>query len=84
MSSTLEASVYHFLDLVLVVRHPKNRTHSCWYIRCEYCGMDHVFRKQGPKLWHTSCEEKKIEWTITPSEFHVSKKCDLTSVLGGV
>jgi len=80
----IDISLYHFSDLVLVERRSSSRTHASWYIRCEYCGREHIFRKQGEKLWHTSCEEKKVEWTITPSEFHVSKKCDLTSVLGDI
>lgn len=80
----VEEFQYKFGDLVMVGRKPANRYRVVWYIQCEACGGRHVFKKQGTKIWHTSCWLSKTEWTVTPAEYYVQKPADFTKIMGDV
>ena len=71
-----------FGELVFIGHKPRGRYYTTWYIKCEFCGKRHEFKKMGNKTWHTSCKESGIEWTITPAEYYVLKPCDFTQILG--
>lgn len=73
-----------FGDLVLVGRQPENRNHTTWFVECEHCQGRHIFRKQGAKIWHTSCILSGVEWTITPAEYFVQRPGDFSKILGSV
>lgn len=82
MSKPVERFIYNFSDIVLIGHRASGRGEITWYVECPQCHGQHMFRKQGNKLWHTSCDLSGIEWIITPSEYHVTKRCDLSRLLG--
>jgi len=82
MTKPVEREIFNFSDLVLVAHRPKGRNATTWYIHCPECGSDHMFRKVGSKLWHTSCWKNGVEWTITPAEYYIQRPLDLGKVLG--
>jgi len=82
MTQRKDKFTYRFSDIVLIGHRSKGRTETTWYINCPQCHGEHMFRKAGSKIWHTSCVLAGVEWTITPAEYHVSKKCDMTKILG--
>ena len=83
MTKPVVTETFDFTDLVLVSHMPRGRQEKTWYIHCPECGSDHMFRKTGSKIWHTSCWKFGIEWTITPREYYVQRTLDLTKLLGG-
>lgn len=80
----IEEFTHNIAGIVLVARRWTGCTRATWYLQCKMCGNRHVFKKLGSALWHTSCEDYKIEWTITPKEYHETKVADFTRILGDV
>lgn len=84
MSAKVESFTYKFSELVILGHRPQGRTTTTWYIECPECNGQHMFRKTGSKVWHTSCWFSGVEWTITPAEYYVLKPCDFSKILGQV
>jgi len=82
MSLPVETFRYRFSDIVVIGARAPGRTKTTWYIECDYCKGQHMFRQSGTKIWHTSCGLFDIEWTITPAEYYVKKPADFTQILG--
>jgi hypothetical protein len=82
MTKPVERFTYTFGELVLVARRPEGRQSVTWYMNCPECSGQHMFRKTGSKVWHTSCWKSGVEWTITPAEYYVQRPLDLSRVLG--
>lgn len=75
---------HNFGDLVIVGTKSEKRHYTTWYVECDQCQGRHIFRKQGPKVWHTSCVLSGVEWTVTPADYYIQKRCNLTKILGEV
>jgi len=82
MSKIVEKIKYKFSDIVLTGHVADGRPRIIWYLECPQCHGKHMFRRDGPRIWHAQCILAGIEWTITPREYHISKKCDLRTVMG--
>jgi len=81
MTKPVEQEIFDFSELVLVAHRPHGRGETTWYVNCPECHSQHMFRKTGSKIWHTSCWKTGVEWTVTPAEYYVQRPLDLTSVL---
>jgi len=84
MSQKVETFTYRFSELVLVGHRAPGRLETTWYIDCPECHGQHMFRKTGSKVWHTSCWMSGVEWTVTPAEYYIQKPMDLTKILGDI
>jgi len=82
MTKPVEQEIFNFSDIVLVSHRVWGKKERTWSIHCPDCGSDHMFRKTGGKVWHTSCWKTGTEWTITPSEYFVQRSLDLKSIFG--
>ena len=84
MARIMEEFIYTFGDLVFTGRRPRNRSRTTWYLRCTECGKRHMFGHTGTKIWHTSCQESGVEWTITPAEYYILRPADFSKVLSDI
>jgi len=82
MSQSVERFQYRFSDIVIIGARVPGRVKTTWYIQCENCGGQHMFRQTGTKVWHTSCQIFDVEWTITPAEYYIKKSADFSVILG--
>jgi len=82
MATIMDRYTYHFSDIVLTGHRARGRTETTWYIECPECKGQHMFKKTGSKVWHTSCILSGVEWTVTPAEYYVLKPCDFSKILG--
>lgn len=83
MTLPLESFTYQFSELVFVAYRPKNRIVTTWYLQCPECQREHMFRKIGSKYWVATCEQYRVEYTVTPADYYVKRPADFSLVMGG-
>lgn len=82
MTDTTLKGTLTFGDLVLVSHRMERSGSTQWYILCPECKEKHRLIPWGLKVWHTSCETSRVEWTITPAEYFVQKPLPM-SIMDG-
>jgi len=84
MTAKKESFQYRFSDIVLIGHRCTRSVRTTWYIECPECQGQHMFKRAGAKIWHTSCWLSGVEWTITPAEYYICRPMDFSKILGDI